>query len=140
MEDGVQPQQKELVRIQTTAPSPRKRSKPALTAVFCLLFRLSRAEAQILVGLYIHDFVSTEELRVIASYDGQAVTPGSALAFISGLRRKTKPYDIGIVTMPRLGYALAAGARYKIRTTLIQFDLGRPPRRSRAPKTVEAAA
>jgi hypothetical protein len=44
-------------------PPLRNRSEPALTAAFCLLFKLSRNEGRVLTKLFSHDYGAKKDLQ-----------------------------------------------------------------------------
>ena len=116
------------------APSlPRNRGEAALTAAFCLLFKLTRSESYLLVWLLMHDFGAKEELRIAASaLVGREVTDSTVKTTVSTLRRKLKLHNIGIVTLSGIGYGLDGDARHEIRTVLAKYDTGYTPRRARS--------
>jgi DNA-binding winged helix-turn-helix (wHTH) protein len=122
-----------------TTPPLRNRSEASLTAAFCLLFKLTRSESHILVQLLMHDYGAKEDLRNAEStLVGRSVTDNTVQTIICALRKKLKPYNVRIVTIPSLGYGLDKDARYRIRTILARYDTGFVPKRPRSkPKAAE---
>jgi hypothetical protein len=113
-------------QVEVTVPRLRDRNEKALTAVFCLLFRLTRGEGLVLAKLMTKDYCSKAELQ---TPDGNSFS-----VQLSKLRQKLKPHGIEVVTMPRIGVGLDRDARFRIRTLLAQYDTGfiaRPRGRSR---------
>src|SRR5262245_12966346 len=97
------------------APLSRNRSEASLTAAFCLLFKLARSESHMLVQLLVRDYSAKEDLRIAESaLVGRTVTDNTVQTIICTLRKKLKPHNIAIVTLPRLGYGLDKDARYRI--------------------------
>ena len=104
-----------------TIPPLRERNEVSLAAL-CLIFKVKRSEAQMLVKLLSQDCSTTEELRAAASHAGKTITSGTTHIFLSGLRKRLAPFDIQISTIPTLGYGLDGKARDKIHELLTEHD------------------
>src|SRR5262245_5904417 len=70
-------------------PLPRNRSAGALTATFCVLFKLTRSESRMLVWLAVNDYGNRNELReAVSAIAGRPITENTIDVTMSGLRKK----------------------------------------------------
>jgi hypothetical protein len=104
------------VTISLAAP-PRVDRTPALVAACCLTFRLTQAEARILVALAEHGYGAKEDLLAAMSPHGQPKIDTLGVA-ICRLRQKLKSHDIAVETVWGQGYKLNENARARVRARL----------------------
>jgi len=105
-----------------TTPLLRTRSGAALATALCLLFALSRSEAQMLAKLMAVDYCTEDELLVAANCGGQKIRPSSLRVIVSGLRKKLEPYSVEIIKLRKLGYGLSGGSRENVCQQLADYD------------------
>ena len=87
-----------------------------LVVTLRLRLGLRRAESRVLVALMAHEHVSREALHAAMSPDSWA-RPNSRTVDVTlcGMRKKLEPHGVEIVNVYGLGFALAEGARDKLR-------------------------
>jgi hypothetical protein len=107
-----------------TAPSLHDKDA-ALAAALCQTFALSHGESRLLGRLLVYEFSTQEELRTAVSRStNQPIAHGSLQVFVSSLRKKLRPHNVTITTVPRSGYAIDKKSRDRIYEQLAQHDLG----------------
>jgi hypothetical protein len=100
-------------------PPPRARDATALTGSLCTLFRLTGNQGRVLAELMLRDCCGKAELRAVATPGDQS---NSISVTICTLRKRLKPHGIRIVTTWKIGYALDAKSRSKLRRLLAEQD------------------
>src|SRR5262249_40385900 len=98
------------------------RDEAACVARLCLEFELRHSEARMFVRLLMPAYSTREELRAAARQEDEAITLGTVSVVVSKLRKKLRPHDIHVTTIPGLGYALDRKVREKIRKLLAKHD------------------
>ena len=108
-------------RYQPATPSSQDTPEQTLTAALCRLFGLRHGESRALVPMVQWGFVSRERLHAAISRDASPDTGIETVGVtVSSLRRKLRPFGIGIVTLHGLGCRLGETDRDKIREMLAE--------------------
>ena len=94
-------------RYQPAAPSSQDTPERTLTAALCRLFGLRHGEGRALAPMVQRGFVSRERLHAAISREDRPDTGIETVGVtVSSLRRKLKPFGIGIATLHGLGCRL----------------------------------
>jgi len=111
-----------LVILRASPPSHVDAKAPLLIALN-RLFGLTPAEGRALLELLAHGQTSRQALHAAMTPDGAPVSQIKTLdVVVYHMRRKLRPRGIEIITIPRLGYGLADGARGRIHKLLAEHD------------------
>jgi DNA-binding response OmpR family regulator len=105
--------------VSALPPLRTDRDAAALTATFAVILRLNNAQGRMLTEMMLRDCCSREELRAVAA---PRDTSSTVDVVISQLRKKLKPFNIKIITVHKIGYALDKKAREKVYRLITQHD------------------
>jgi DNA-binding winged helix-turn-helix (wHTH) protein len=101
---------------------PPLRNETALTVALCLMFKLRRSEAHVLMKMATGDFVSKDEIFSTVTRSDRARSDNAVSVHINMMRKKLLPYSIEIITMRGFGYGLRKESRRKICQRLAEYD------------------
>jgi DNA-binding winged helix-turn-helix (wHTH) protein len=102
-------------------PVPTLRNETSLTAALCIMYKLRRSEAHVLMVMATRDFISPDEIQATVSRD-RPVGNSTVSTHVSVLRKKLLPYNIEISTIRGFGYSLRKESRRKICQRLSKYD------------------
>jgi DNA-binding phage protein len=101
------------VTLSLAAPPRVDRTSP-LVAACCLTFRITQAEARVLVELMENSYVAKENLLAAMAPHGKPKINTLAVV-VCRLRQKLAPHGVEIVTVYGQGFKINEGARDKVR-------------------------